>query len=43
MPHLPEGILVMLALFAPLSSSRVWLHAQPLLAGTIPSQLHPQN
>ena len=35
MPPLPEAIILVLALFAPLFSHRVWLHAQLLLLGAI--------
>src|ERR671931_2776071 len=35
MPPLPEGIILVLAPFAPLFSHRVWLHAQLLLLGAI--------
>jgi hypothetical protein len=35
MPPLPETIILVLALFAPLFSPRVWLHAQVLLVGAI--------
>jgi hypothetical protein len=35
MPPLPDAIIQVLALFAPLFSDRVWLHAQVLLLGAI--------
>lgn len=35
MPHLPDAIIQVLALFAPLFSDRVWLHAQVLLLGAM--------
>jgi DDE superfamily endonuclease len=35
MPPLPEAIIRVLALFAPLFSPRVWLHAQVLLVGAM--------
>src|SRR5262245_32875417 len=35
MPPLPEAIILVLALFAPLFSHRVWLHAQTLLLGAM--------
>ena len=35
MPHLPEEIIQVLALFAPLFSARVWGHAQVLLVGAM--------
>jgi hypothetical protein len=35
MPHLPDAIIQVLALFAPLFSDRVWRHAQVLLLGAI--------
>src|SRR5919198_5565849 len=35
MPPLPEGIILVLAPFAPRFSHRVWLHAQLLLLGAI--------
>src|ERR671923_1752706 len=35
MPHLPDAIIQVFALFAPLFSDRVWLYAQVLLLGAI--------
>jgi hypothetical protein len=35
MPHLPDAIIQVFALFAPLFSGRVWLHAQVLLLGAM--------